>query len=88
MFIDATKGVPTDNNIPSALLVQNTIIAGSPTPVLYSNTGNVVTASTTATVTSWFNTAAYANRIVTTNAEVGLTAAFNYAAPNFNPTPT
>ena len=89
LFIDATKGVPTDNNIPSSLLVQNTIIAGSPTPVLYSNTGNVVvTPSTTASVTAWFNTAAYANSIVTTNAEVGLTAAFNYAAPDFNPTAT
>ena len=86
LFIDATKGVSTDNNIPSTLLVQNTIIAGSPSPVLYSNTGNVVTASTTATVTAWFNTAAYANSIVATNAEVGLTAAFNYAAPDFNPT--
>ena len=88
LFIDATKGVPTDNNIPSTLLVQNTIIAGSPTPVLYSNTGNVVTASTTITVTAWFNTAAYANSIVNTNAEVGLTAAFNYASPDFNPTAT
>ena len=86
LFIDATKGVSTDNNIPSTLLVQNTIIAGSPSPVLYSNTGNVVTASTTATVTAWFNTAAYANSIVATNAEVGLIAAFNYAAPDFNPT--
>ena len=87
LFIDATKGVSTDNNITSgSLLVQNTIIAGSPSPVLYSNTGNVITASTTATVTAWFNTAAYANSIVTTNAEVGLTAAFNYTAPDFNPT--
>src|SRR6476660_4207270 len=30
LYIDATKGVPTDNNIPGALFVQNTIIAGCP----------------------------------------------------------
>lgn len=49
LFIDATKGIPIGNNIHSALLVQNTIIASSPYPVLYSYTGNVVTPSTTAT---------------------------------------
>jgi hypothetical protein len=89
LYIDATKGVPTDNNIPGSLFVQNTIIAGCPTPVLYSITGNAnpaLTPNTTATITDWFNTAAYGNSILTTNAEVGLTAPFNYATPDFNPT--
>ena len=89
LFIDATKGVPTDNNIPGALFVQNTIIAGCTTPVSYSISGNTnvpLTPNTPATIAAWYNTAAYANSILTTNAEVGLTAAFNYTAPDFNPT--
>jgi len=89
LFIDATKGVPTDNNIPGALFVQNTIISGCPTPVLYSIAGNAnvpLTPNTTATITDWYNTPAYANSILATNAEVGLTAPFNYSAPDFNPT--
>ena len=88
LYIDATKGVPTDNNIPGALFVQNTIIAGCPTPILYSigtNTNVPLTPNTTATITSWFNTAAYGNSILTNNSEVGLTAPFNYTAPDFNP---
>ena len=89
LYIDATKGVPTDNNIPGALAVQNTIIAGCPTPILYSNNNNAtvpLVANTTATITAWFNTAAYGNSILATNAEVGLIAPFNYTAPDFNPT--
>ncbi len=88
LFIDATKGVPTDNNIPASLSVQNTIIAGSPAPVLYSITGNAnpaLSPNTTATITAWFNTAAYGNSILTNNSEVGLIAPFNYTAPDFNP---
>lgn len=89
LYIDATKGVPTDNNIPGSLFVQNTIIAGCPTPILYSITGNAnpaLTPNTTATITAWFNTAAYGNSILVNNTDVGLTTPFNYAAPDFNPT--
>lgn len=89
LYIDATKGVPTDNNIPSGLFVQNTIIAGCPTPVLYSlgtNTTVPITPNTTASITAWFNTAAYGNSILTNNTEVGLTAPYNYSTPDFNPT--
>ena len=89
LYIDATKGVPTDNNISGSLAVQNTIIAGSPTPVLYSNNNNAtvpLVANTSATITAWFNSAAYGNSILATNAEVGLNAPFNYSAPDFNPT--
>ncbi|MEO7445426.1 MAG: hypothetical protein ABIT96_04345 [Ferruginibacter sp.] len=88
LYIDATKGVPTDNNIPNALFVQNTIIAGCTNPVLYSISGNSNTPlvnNTTASITSWFNTSAYGNGILATNAEVGLIAPFNYTAPDFNP---
>ena len=88
LFIDATKGVPTDNNIPGSLSVQNTIIAGCTNPVLYSIAGNSNTplvANTTATITSWFNTASYGNSILTNNSDVNLGAPFNYSIPDFNP---
>ena len=88
LFIDATKGVPTDNNIPGSLSVQNTIIAGCTNPVLYSIAGNSNTplvANTTATITSWFNTASYGNSILTNNSDVNLGAPFNYSSPDFNP---
>lgn len=89
LFIDATKGVPTDNNIPGSLFVQNTIIAGCPTPVLFDRGTNAnvpATPNTQATIASWFNTAAYGNSILTNNTDVGLTAPFNYTNPDFNPT--
>ena len=88
LFIDATKGVPTDNNIPGALFVQNTIIAGCTNPILYSIAGNAnipTTPNTTATITAWYNTAAYTNSILTNCSDVNLGAAFNYTAPDFNP---
>jgi hypothetical protein len=90
LYIDATTGTPTDNNIPNSLLVQNTIIAGCPTPVLYSlgsNTNVPTTQNTTASITAWFNTPAYGNSILTNNSDVGLAAPFNYTAPDFNPNP-
>jgi hypothetical protein len=89
LFIDATKGVPTDNNIPGSLFVQNTIIAGCPTPLLFDRGTNAnvpTTPNTQATISAWFNTTAYGNSILTNNAEVGLTAPFNYTNPDFNPT--
>ncbi|MEO5944745.1 MAG: hypothetical protein ABIP30_14945 [Ferruginibacter sp.] len=89
LYIDATKGVPTDNNIPGTLQVQNTIIAGCPTPILYSINGNTTTPlmpNTTATITTWFSTASYGNNILPNNSDVGLGAPFNYSNPDFNPT--
>ncbi len=88
LYIDATKGVPTDNNIPASLFVQNNIIAGCPNPVLYSIAGNSntpITPNTTATITAWYNTPVYGNSTYATNNEVGLIAPFNYATPDFNP---
>lgn len=85
LFIDALKGTPTDLNIPATLFVQNTIIAGCPTPVLYGASTTAPTGASTASITTWFNTAAYGNSILTNNTDVGLTAPFNYTAPDFNP---
>lgn len=89
LYIDATKGIPTDNNIPASLHVQNTIIAGCTSPVLYSlgsNSNLPNTANTTATILAWFNTSSYGNSILTNNTDVGLIAPYNYNAPDFNPT--
>jgi hypothetical protein len=88
LYIDATKGVPTDNNIPGSLIVQNNIIAGCPTPVLYSigtNPNAPLNVNTTSTITGWYNTAAYGNSIQTNCSDVMLAAPFNYTNPDFNP---
>lgn len=88
LYIDATKGKPTDDNIPATLFVKNNIIAGCPTPILYSISGNTnvpVTQNTTATITSWYNTASYGNEIYTNTTDAGLTDPFNYSSPDFNP---
>ncbi len=85
LLIDASKGTPTDNNIKGGtLFVQNTIIAGCPKATDYSVSSNP-TGWTAADVNTWFTTAAYGNSILTTNDEVKLTAAFNYANPDFTP---
>lgn len=87
LYIDATRGVPTDNNIPGSLQVQNTIIAGCPTPLLFSRgTNTTVPINPAFDVSAWFNTPAYNNKTYATNAEVGLIAPFNYSSPDFNPT--
>lgn len=88
LYIDATKGVPTDNNIPGSLFVQNNIISGCANPVLYSITGNTNlpnTVNTTSSITAWFSTPIYQNAMMVTNSEVGLSAPFNYLNPDFNP---
>ena len=85
LYIDATKGTPTDLNIPASLFVQNTIIAGCPTPILYGASSTAATGATTASITTWFNTSGYGNSILTNNTDVGLTAPFNYTSPDFNP---
>lgn len=88
LSVDATKGVPTDNNIPGSLFVQNNIIAGCTTAVLYSISGNTnvpLTPNTTTTITSWYNTTAYGNSILTNCSDAGLIAPFNYINPDFNP---
>jgi hypothetical protein len=85
LYIDATKGVPVDNNIPGSLLIQNSIIAGCPTPVLYGASATSPTGATTASINNWFNTTSYGNSILTANSDVGLTAPFNYSNPDFNP---
>ena len=88
VLIDASKGTPTDNNINGTtptLFIQNTVISGCAKPVDYSASSTTPTGWNAAAATAWFNTAAYNNTIYATNDEVKLTAAFNYANPDFTP---
>jgi len=82
LLIDASKGVPTDLNIPVNLLVQNTIIAGCNIPVKYSASATAPTGANDASILAWFNTAAYGNTISTTSGDI-LNAPFNYTSPDF-----
>lgn len=89
LYIDATKGTPTDDNIPNSLFVQNTIIAGCPNPVIFGRGTNSTTPVhgtwSQTDIISWFNTASYGNSILTNCADVKLNAPFNYTSPDFNP---
>ena len=84
ILIDASKGSPTDNNIPGNLLIQNTIIAGCNTAVKYSPSTTTPTGATDASMLAWFNTPAYGNSVITLSTDL-LTAPFNYASPDFTP---
>ena len=84
ILIDASKGVPTDNNIPNSLFIQNTIIAGCNVAVKYSPSATTPTGATDASMLAWFNTPAYGNSITALSTDV-LAAPFNYAAPDFTP---
>lgn len=88
LLIDASKGVPTDNNLAPAggLNFANNIIAGpTSNAVVYSPSTTSPTGATTASILAWVNTPAYNNTILPNNTDVGLTAPFNYTAPDFNP---
>ncbi|MEO8108736.1 MAG: hypothetical protein ABI594_01830 [Ginsengibacter sp.] len=85
LLIDASKGYPTDNNIPGTLSVQSTIIAGSATPVKYAASSVSPTGATDASILTWFNIPASGNTILTNNSDVLLGAAYNYANPDLTP---
>lgn len=86
LFIDATKGTPTDNNIVnSKLSFENNILAGNTTPLKFGPSTSSPTSYTLANLTTWFNTGA--NSILTYTADVKLTNAWAPAGttPNFSP---
>ena len=85
LLIDASKGFPTDNNIPGTLNVQNCIIGGCNTPVKYAPSTATPTGATDQSILDWFNTSTYGNTIVTNTDDVQLTAPFDYANPDFTP---
>jgi hypothetical protein len=84
LLIDASKGSPTDLNIPASLFIQNTIVAGCNVAVKYSPSTTASTGATDASMLAWFNTPAYGNTITALSTDV-LTAPFNYASPDFTP---
>lgn len=85
LLIDASKGVPTDNNITAnTLQVQNTVIAGCNVPVDYAANATP-TGWDKAAAVNWFLTPANSNSILTTNDEVMLTAPFDYNNPDVTP---
>jgi hypothetical protein len=87
LLLDGTKGAPTDLNIAdSSLVFRNNIIAGCAVPVRYDASTTTPTGATTATITAWLSNSFYGNSILPNSSDAGLTAAFNYAAPDFTPT--
>ena len=85
LLIDASKGHPTDSNIPGSLFFQNNIIGGNKVPVKYAASTTSPTGATSASILDWVNTEAYGNTILETTADVKLNAAFDYKSPDFSP---
>ena len=86
LFVDATKGTPTDNNIVnSSLVFQNNILAGNGTALKFGPSTSSPTSYTLADLTNWFNTGA--NSTLTYTADVKLTNAWAPVGttPNFSP---
>ncbi|MFT3932918.1 MAG: hypothetical protein QM726_04820 [Chitinophagaceae bacterium] len=89
LLIDASKGIPTDNNLSPAggLNFQNNIITGATANAInYAASSTSPTGATKASITAWVNTTAYGNSTLANNTDAGLTAPFNYVTPDFNPT--
>lgn len=89
LLIDASKGIPTDNNLApvGGLNFQNNIIAGTvANAVKYAASGTTPTGATSATITAWVNTTAYGNSLLNGNEAAGLTSPFVLGNPDFNPT--
>ncbi|MGE8514036.1 MAG: hypothetical protein ACN6N7_15160, partial [Chryseobacterium culicis] len=87
LFIDATKGAPTDNNIVgNKLFFENNILAGNTTPLKFGPSTSTPTTYTLNDLTTWFN--AKGNTILASTADVKLAGAWAPAGttPNFTPT--
>ena len=84
LLVDASKGTPVQNNITGGtLFVQNTTISGTATPTKFADNATAPTGWTNTDVSNWFNTVAFSNAILPDNADVKMTAPFNYANPDF-----
>ena len=95
LYIDATTGTPTDINITGTpatpnqsvnLLFQNNIIAGCAQPLKYGASTTAATGWDITAMTTWFNTPAYNNTILTNSSDVKLTDGFNQSGnPDYTP---
>jgi hypothetical protein len=86
LFIDATKGAPTDNNIVgNKLFFENNVLAGNTTPLKFGPSTSTPTTYTLNDLTTWFN--AKGNTILASTADVKLAGAWAPAGttPNFTP---
>ncbi|MDR6546601.1 MULTISPECIES: hypothetical protein [Chryseobacterium] len=86
LFVDATKGTPTDKNITSgSLAFENNILAGSVTPLKYGASTSSPTGYSITDLTTFFN--AKGNTSLTYTADVKFTNAWAPAGttPNFSP---
>ena len=86
LFIDATKGTPTDNNIVgNRLFFENNILAGNTTPLKFGPSTSTPTSYTINDLTSWYN--AKGNTILASTADLKLAGAWAPAGttPNFTP---
>jgi hypothetical protein len=88
LLIDGNKGTPTDLNLApvGGLNFQNNVISGATaSAVKYAASTTAATGATTSSILTWVNTSAFNNTILANNNDVGLSAAFNYINPDFNP---
>lgn len=86
LFVDATKGAPTDNNIVgNKLFFENNVLAGNTTPLKFGPSTSTPTTYTLNDLTTWFN--AKGNTILASTADVKLAGAWAPAGttPNFTP---
>jgi hypothetical protein len=86
VYIDASKGRPTDLNIAdSTLRIRNSIIAGSATALKYAPSVSAATGATDASILAWFTDPYFGNSILTTVDDAKFVNPFNYSNPDFSP---
>lgn len=87
LLVDASTGRPTDLNITTdkTLTWAGNIIAGCTTPLKYSASASAPTGWTLTDLTNWYNTPELKNSTISTTADAGYTAPYNYTAPDFTP---
>ncbi|SFC26396.1 hypothetical protein [Kaistella jeonii] len=88
LFIDASKGTATDNNIGTGKLVfQNNVITGCTTNFKYAASGSAPTGWSTTNVQDWFNLPANGNSALNYSSDMKLAGAYAPAGttPNFSP---
>jgi hypothetical protein len=86
VFIDASKGRPTDLNISdSTLRIRNSIIAGCTKAINYAPSGSAPTGATSTAIETWFTDPFFGNSILTTVDDAKFVNPFNYSNPDFAP---
>jgi hypothetical protein len=86
-LLDASTGVPTDNNVRNnSMVIANSILAGNNSQISYSASTTAPTGWTLTSVTDYFNRTDGGNTLLTNTADAALTAPFKYDnTVDFNP---